>query len=366
MKISLLYELPVDAPLDPESERRTFEEALAQIELADEMGFHTAWAVEHHFLSGFSHSSAPEVFLGAASQRTKRIRLGHGVVVLPYNHPIRVAERIATLDVISGGRVSFGTGRSVTTQELGGFMLDPAESMDRWREAVRLIPELFGDEPVSYQGKFYGIGGRNVHPKPLQKPHPPMYRACTQPKSWVETGEDGLGALGFTLATPPEGLAHRIDDYRAALKTAEPVGKFVNDWVSVFTLGLCASSDEEARRLSETGVIDYTDHSFEYYTSFGRAMLAGEMSDVPESYRWYAEAAQHEEHFQSLRMRYEALREEAMILCGSPETIIEGISRYSAIGVDELMFISQLKGTPHDAIMESIRLMGEKVIPVVA
>ena len=113
MRIDLLYELQNPGPQHARSEYDVYWQAVEQIELADKMGFGAVWAVEHHFLTEFAHSTAPEVFLSAVAQRTQRIRIGHGVVLLPYpfNHPIRVAERIAALDILSNGRVEFGTGR---------------------------------------------------------------------------------------------------------------------------------------------------------------------------------------------------------------------------------------------------------------
>ena len=133
MKFGLIYELQQQKPWVEKQEYKTYHDALEQIELADKVGFDYVWEVEHHFLTEYSHSSAPEVFLAAASQRTKNIRIGHGVALLPnpFNHPIRVAERAAALDIVSDGRLELGTGRSITEQELGGFGIDPADSR-RW------------------------------------------------------------------------------------------------------------------------------------------------------------------------------------------------------------------------------------------
>src|SRR5512143_3205028 len=148
MKFDLLYELQMPKPHDERSEWRCYHEALEQIELADKLGYDTVWEVEHHFLTEFAHSSAPEVFLAAVSQRTKNIRIGHGVALLPYpfNHPIRVAERAAALDIVSNGRVDLGTGRSITEQELGGFGIDPADSRPMWEQAIRMIPRMWQTE----------------------------------------------------------------------------------------------------------------------------------------------------------------------------------------------------------------------------
>src|SRR6266481_4994773 len=140
MRFGLFYEHQMPRPWDDGGEERRLLDALEQIELADRVGFDYVWEVEHHFLEEYSHSSAPEVFLAAASQRTKRIRLGHGIVQLPppFNHPARVAERIATLDLISGGRVEFGTGESSSEAELGGFGIEPADKRNMWREGLQV------------------------------------------------------------------------------------------------------------------------------------------------------------------------------------------------------------------------------------
>src|SRR5499426_3278977 len=139
MRFGIFYEHQLPRPWPPGGELKLFQDALAQVELADRLGIDHAWEVEHHFLEEYSHSSAPEVFLAAASQRTTRIRLGHGIVLMPpgYNHPARVAERIATLDLVSAGRVDWGTGESASLAEMGGFGVSPEEKREMWREATR-------------------------------------------------------------------------------------------------------------------------------------------------------------------------------------------------------------------------------------
>src|SRR6185312_14631964 len=138
MKFGIFYEHQIPRPWREDDEHRTYREALDQVELADRIGIDHAWEVEHHFLEEYSHSSAPEVFLAAASQRSRRIRLGHGIVLMPpgYNHPARVAERVATLDLVSGGRVDWGTGESASRAELEGFGINPSDRRAMWRETV--------------------------------------------------------------------------------------------------------------------------------------------------------------------------------------------------------------------------------------
>src|ERR1700741_4988300 len=135
MKFGIFYEHQFPRPWDEGGELTLFQDALDQVELADRLGIDHAWEVEHHFLEEYSHSSAPEVFLAAASQRTKQIRLGHGIVLMPpgYNQPARIAERIATLDLVSKGRVEFGTGESASRAELRGFRIEPEQKREMWR-----------------------------------------------------------------------------------------------------------------------------------------------------------------------------------------------------------------------------------------
>src|SRR5215472_4706426 len=175
VRFGLFYEHQLPRPHADGAEERLLRDALEQVELADKLGLHSVWEVEHHFLEEYSHSSAPEVFLAAASQRTKNIRLGHGIVQLPpgYNHPARVAERIATLDLISKGRVEFGTGESSSQTELGGFGVDRALKRQQWEEALDVAVRLLVEEPFAgHHGRFVDMPPRNLVPKSKQKPHP--------------------------------------------------------------------------------------------------------------------------------------------------------------------------------------------------
>src|SRR5881394_895710 len=176
MKIGMFYEHQLPRPWSEDSEAKLIRDALEQCALADELGIDYIWEVEHHFLEEYSHSSAPEVFLAAVSQRTTRIRLGHGIVQMPppFNHPARVAERIATLDLVSGGRVDFGTGETSSEMELGGFGVDKAAKRAMWEEAVAEITRMMVEEPYAgHEGRYLSMPPRNVVPKPMQQPHPP-------------------------------------------------------------------------------------------------------------------------------------------------------------------------------------------------
>src|SRR2546422_5852532 len=222
MRFGIFYEHQLPRPWTEGSEEKLLTDALEQVELADKVGIDYVWEVEHHFLTEYSHSSAPEVFLAAASQRTKNIRIGQGVALLPnpFNRPMRVAERAAALDIVSNGRLDLGTGRSITEQELGGFGIDPADSRPMWEEAVRMIPKMWTNETFSWEGDYFVVPPRQVLPKPIQKPHPPLWMACTQPDSFRIAGSKGLGALSFGFIAPGV-LEASLSIYRDAISNAE-------------------------------------------------------------------------------------------------------------------------------------------------
>ncbi len=197
MKFGIFYELQLPRPWQPDGELRLYQNALDQVELADRLGYDFAWEVEHHFLEEYSHSPAPEVFLGAASQRTKQIRLAHGIMQLTTSPPARVAERIAALDLVSRGRVEFGMGESASSTELEPFGVPFGEKRAVWEDAVRAIIPMFRDGGCEYHGPYFDFPLRNVVPKPLQKPHPPLWCACSQLETIEMAGRRGLGALAF-------------------------------------------------------------------------------------------------------------------------------------------------------------------------
>ncbi|MEK9820547.1 MAG: LLM class flavin-dependent oxidoreductase, partial [Gammaproteobacteria bacterium] len=202
MKFGIFYEHQLPKPWFEGAEQKLFQEALEQVELADQLGIDYAWEVEHHFLEEYSHSSAPEIFLAAASQRTSRIRLGHGIrqVIANYNHPARTAECIATLDLISNGRVDFGTGESSAILELGGFDIPVASKREQYLEATEQICNMLAMDPYpGFDGKYFSMPCRNIVPKPVQKPHPPIWVACSNRETIKMAARLGIGALTFAF-----------------------------------------------------------------------------------------------------------------------------------------------------------------------
>src|SRR5437870_1671657 len=233
MRFGLFYELSVPRPWTRESERTVYDNALEQVKLADELGFDQVWAVEHHFLEEYSHCPAPELFLTACAMVTKRIRVGFGIVVCvpEFNHPIKIAERTAVLDILSGGRVEVGTGRSATWTELAGFNASPDVTKKSWDEFVRCLPKMWTSEKFEFEGEFWSMPRRTILPKVYQRPHPPMWVAVTSPGTELDAADRGLGSLGLTFGQFAE-QEKRIAEYRRRIQLCEPVGEFVNDQVS--------------------------------------------------------------------------------------------------------------------------------------
>jgi alkanesulfonate monooxygenase SsuD/methylene tetrahydromethanopterin reductase-like flavin-dependent oxidoreductase (luciferase family) len=205
MKFGIFYEHQLPRPWNNISEYQLLQDSLTQIELADKLGYDYAWEVEHHFLEEYSHSSAPEVFLGAASQRTKNIRLGHGVIQITTNDPHRVAERVATLDLLSGGRVELGMGEGAGPAELHPFGVRVRSKRDRWEEAVKAIVPMFTREDWEFHGEFHDFPARNVIPSPIRS----RTRRCgsrartSRPSARLANGAWGRWASPLFRPTPP-------------------------------------------------------------------------------------------------------------------------------------------------------------------
>jgi alkanesulfonate monooxygenase SsuD/methylene tetrahydromethanopterin reductase-like flavin-dependent oxidoreductase (luciferase family) len=354
MKFGIFYEISVPRPWDRETEKTVYDRCFEQVVLADELGFENVWAVEHHFLEEYSHCSAPELFLTACAAKTKRIRVGHGIVVCvpEFNHPIRIAERCATLDIISGGRLEVGTGRSATWTELGGFRANPDETKRTWDEFVHCLPKMWTQERYSYQGRVWSMPQRAIIPKPYQKPHPPMWVAVTSPGTEIDAAERGMGSLGLTFG----GFAdqeEKVKRYRKIIRNCEPVGEFVNEQVATVNFLFCHEDEEvgvkTGRRLSGT---------FNY--------LAAQLLAAREAYPTKS--------YPSLGL-LPSLRQEASgpgdesgapegIAIGSPDRIIKQLKKWEACGVDRVNFLlNALETVPQEQVLASLRLFAKEVMP---
>ncbi|MFE9657870.1 LLM class flavin-dependent oxidoreductase [Micromonospora sp. NPDC006431] len=357
MRFGLFYELQLPRPWRPDSELRIVHDTLTQIELADRLGFDYAWAVEHHFLEEYSHCSAPEVLLGAASQRTERIRLGHGIMVLPpgINAPARVAERIGMLDLLCNGRAEFGTGESSTEVELGAFGIEMSAKRAQWRESIDAVTRMFVEEPFAgYDGTYVQMPPRNIVPKPLQKPHPPMWTACSKRESLTHAARHGLGALTFSFVAPDE-AEKWIGDYYATIESEEcvPAGYSVNPQVAM-TLYLMCDEDEATAR--ERGLADHRffARSLAYYWGLGshvpgKGDLARDLGlDTPRD---------------QVDKEFPAVLEGAYSGIGTPEQIRRTLREYEAAGVDQILLIAQSGRIKHEHICSSMELFAREVMP---
>jgi alkanesulfonate monooxygenase SsuD/methylene tetrahydromethanopterin reductase-like flavin-dependent oxidoreductase (luciferase family) len=352
MKFSLFFEMQI-ADSTPEKEARLFLDCVEQARLADEIGYHCIWEVEHHGLYEYSHSSAPEIFLSYMAAQTNRIRLGHGCTLLPYryNHPIRIAERIATLDILSGGRVNWGTARSKTRVEQEAFEVDKSTLYDEWYEALEIIPKMWNSKPFNYEGRFFKIPPTYIVPSPLQKPHPPIFAACSSPEDARQVGKLGIGALNLAMYRG-EALASCVRDYREASNTSTPVGLTVTNHFACSVAALVLRDDLRACQHGLRGATYFNQALFHYY----RAERPVGTIPVKKDFL-------QERYVTEFRRVRNTPRSELTSLIGDPHAARESVQRFAEAGVDELMLVMQTGTTPHDLVMESIRTFGEEVMP---
>ncbi len=373
MRFGIFYEHQLPRPWLPGAERALFEQTLEQVEVADRVGIDYVWEVEHHFLEEYSHSSAPEVFLAAVSQRTKRIRLGHGIVQIPpgYNHPARVAERIATLDLISGGRVDFGTGEGSSAAELGGFGVDRSEKRAMWTDALDAITRMFVETPFAgWDSRFLTMPPRNVVPKPLQKPHPPLWMACSRRETIQAAAKAGVGALSFSFIEP-EAAAAWVDEYYQTLTSdaCVPAGFCVNPNVTVVVPMMCHHDEATAIERGIDGA-HFFGYSLAHY--YGAAQHAPGRTDVWAEFlerRDEVGFARHVVRAEDAPLGIKVLQHGIGSLrgaIGTPAQIHDLLSRYQAAGVDQVVFVMQTGRSKHEHICESLEIFGREVLPAFA
>jgi alkanesulfonate monooxygenase SsuD/methylene tetrahydromethanopterin reductase-like flavin-dependent oxidoreductase (luciferase family) len=349
MKFGIFYEHQLPRPWGEGAELQLFQDALDQVELADRLGIDFAWEVEHHFLEEYSHSSCPEVFLAACSQRTKNIRLGHGIMLLPapYNHPARAAERIATLDLVSRGRVEFGTGESSSLAELGGFQVPLDLKRDMWLESIEQTANMLAMDPYpGFKGEYFEMPCRNVLPKPVQRPHPPLWVACSNRETIHLAAKLGIGALTFAFVDPEE-AKHWVDDYYTTLKNeCIPIGHAINPNIAMVTSFSCHEDEEEARRRGLDG-FRFFGYGLGHHYGFG--IHKPGRTNIWESF----EAARDGDVLPA--------RGEGGI--GTPDQLRAHLRKFADVGVDQVVFIQQGGRNKHEHICESLELFASKVMP---
>src|SRR5688572_25734835 len=344
MRFGIFYEHQLPKPWNPGDEARLFHQALEQVQLADRLGYDYAWEVEHHFLEEYSHSSAPEVFLAACAALTRTIRLGHGIrqVIPNYNHPARVAEGLGTLDIVSNGRLDFGIGEGATRLELGGFHIPTKEKRALALEAAREIADMMVMEPYpGFEGASFTMPCRNVLPKPMQKPHPPMWMACTNRDTIRVAAENGVGALAFAFVDPDEARTWSSIYYDTIRSNkCVPVGHSVNANIAMVSAFSVHHDRAEAIRRGQEG--------FDFFFYAINALVADDA--LPgRSKLW--------DSFQAMRgTRTEDLIASAVEPAfrgsgiGTPDDMRRHLHGFQEAGVDQVIFLQQAGHNRHEHI----------------
>jgi alkanesulfonate monooxygenase SsuD/methylene tetrahydromethanopterin reductase-like flavin-dependent oxidoreductase (luciferase family) len=353
MKFGVFYEHQLPKPWNPGDEARLFHQALEQVVLADRLGFDYAWEVEHHFLDEYSHSSAPEVFLAAAAALTRTIRVGHGIrqVIANYNHPARTAETLATLDIVSNGRVDFGIGEGATRLELGGFHIPAREKRAMCLEAAEQIANMMVLDPYpGFEGKSFSMPARNVLPKPVQSPHPPMWMACTNRDTIRVAASKGIGALAFSFVDPAE-ARNWADIYYGIIKSDEcvPIGHAVNANLAMVSNFSLHADRREAIARGEEG--------FEFFRYAVNALVAHDT--VPGRTRLWEEFQEK----RAARAPGDEGIEMATSGIGTPDDMRAHLAAFQDAGVDQVIFLQQAGRNRHDHICAALELFAAEVMP---
>lgn len=364
MKFGIFYELQLPKPWGRDDERRLVQEALAQVELADRLGIDYAWAVEHHFLEEYSHCSASEVFLAAAAARTKRIRLGHGIrqVIANYNHPARTAEAVAMLDLVSNGRAELGIGEGATRLELGGFDIPAKEKRAMAIEAAEQIANMMVMTPYpGFEGRSFKMPCRNVLPKPVQSPHPPMWMACTNRETIKVAASLGVGALAFSFIDEAEARTWS-KTYYDIIKSDQcvPLGHSVNANIAMVS----AFSLHEDRAVAAERGLD----GFEFFRYAISALVTKDT--LPGRSRLYE---QFQEERSGAMLDANPARAESLASAfqqsrgiGTPADFRDHVATFEAAGVDQIILLQQAGRNQHEHICQSLELLARDVLPVFA
>jgi alkanesulfonate monooxygenase SsuD/methylene tetrahydromethanopterin reductase-like flavin-dependent oxidoreductase (luciferase family) len=349
VKFGLFYQLPCAAD---QSEPARYQETIEQIVLADQLGFDVAWLAELHFFRGFSIMPSPLMVAAAIAQRTRRIRLGTAVTLLPFHHPLRAAEDAATADMLSGGRLEFGVGRGTIAVHFQGFGMSREESRERFEEALEIIVRAWTEERVTYKGRFYQVDDVAVVPRPLQKPHPPIRIAANSPETAQFAGRKGYDVLVASPINPVPGFYEHIRTYRAALKTgARP--EHPGNVAAMFFV--CPHTSRAAARAEAEKSL------LHYFRTIGEQAAVGGSGQYEGSYAYLEQVRDW-----AAKITYEKV-DETMAVYGSPEQCIARINDvYQHSGIDQLACWFNAGGLiPHRDVMATMERFAAKVIPSV-
>jgi len=360
MRIGLFYQIQVPKPWTPDSESQRIYEALEQIPYAEQQGFESVWFSEHHFRPVWSHNSAPDLTLAAVSQRTSRIRLGIGVVLAPIHHPLHVAARMATLDILSRGRVDVGLGRTGYPYQLTPYGSDLQDTRGMWLEFADVLPRIWTQEEIEYQGTYYKIPRREVLPKPVQRPYPPLWSACGSDETARLTGSLGMGGL-FGSEGGPQRVEQLMAIYRDALQTA-PADSAGTRRAALMTAGYC---HENPRVVAERGT-ELVSWYIEQQRERARLVWRDyDPSTVPPDYQgYYARDQRLAAGPHPGEPTPEQVREQGTSFCvGTPAECIRSLELYESLGIEEVILLCAIGPARHDEVVHTMRLFGEQIIP---
>jgi alkanesulfonate monooxygenase SsuD/methylene tetrahydromethanopterin reductase-like flavin-dependent oxidoreductase (luciferase family) len=350
VKFGIMTQIQTPRPWTETTERTAYWNALDQGVAAEAAGFEYYWITEQHFLIEIGHASASDIFLAALSQRTKTLRMGLGVVLLPLHKPFHIAERVATLDVLSNGRVEFGTGRGTASYILDGLGIDLESSRAVGIEALQAVVKMYEKEFFEgFKGKYFDLPARYVIPRPVQRPHPPLWVAATNLETYEFAGKQGFGVIGVTRNSHEDTRA-AVQRYRQAIRAATPetlVGKFANEHVAAFGI-TCLDNDDRAGRELACAAARWYYGDNEAELNPMRFSTAGGVEKVRQRI-----AAQSNDQ----------LIANGMAIGGNADTVCRQVEAWAATGIDQMIFMIQAGRTTHEQVMRSIDIIGEKIIP---
>ena len=366
MKFSMIFEAQLADPT-PAHEHQVLRDCVEQAVYAEEMGFDRIWAVEHHSLTQYAHMSASEIFLAWVAARTSRIRIGHGVVTMPfgYQHPVRVAERAAMLDVLSEGRVDIGAGRGATHQEMSMYGVSPEDTAPQMEEALRIFSGAWREELFEWRGSI-DIGPGAILPRPVQRPHPPLFMACSKHESLVRAAELGVGALvmGFAGADDVRAMRKTYDAAIAARGGDRLVSTETNDHLAALCPTTVLDDGAAAYRIGTRGQRFFAEAIAHWYGDGPAPTGHDEDADHVAVLARRRDALVAKLHEADIPARPAATGTfNAQHAYGTADDAIAYVERLHEIGVDEVMCLIQMGTVPQEACMETIRQWGERVIP---
>jgi luciferase family oxidoreductase group 1 len=332
------------------SEHQVLREEMDLMRSAEDLGFDAIWASEHHF-SEYGFCASPALTLAALAPVTKNIRLGTGVTVLPFNHPLRIAEDIALLDLICDGRVDFGVGRGFQPIEYRGFQIDQGQSHQIFDESLDIILQAWTQDRVSYPGKHFKLENQHVTPQPLQKPHPPVWVAAVSADSFGAAGKRGLNLLcapvfGFYGKAATLMVKRYHDGLRLAKNPSAPRD------IGALCMVYCGETEEQARR-------DFTGPVLWMYRTLAKYIAPPAGQQPAESYELY-------EQIRSIcaSVNWDELKAAGAVICGDRDQCIEQIAALQErLGATQLLCWTRLGGLDSGKVMNSMELMSKHVIP---